>query len=99
MVESYKLKSKLATAISFIAMFIAYMGKDGLAQIIPPQYAWLIPPLVGIAAYIVTQSTENIRVEVAEQLVREDYHNQQAIFDNDAPVLNEECVAGDDDGC
>ena len=73
MVESYKIKSKTATAISFIAMFIAYLGKDGLAQIIPAEYAWLIPPIIGIAAYIVTQSTEDKRVNVAEKLAVENY--------------------------
>ena len=73
MVESYKNKSKTATAISFIAMFIAYLGKDGLAQIIPAEYAWLIPPIIGIAAYIVTQSTEDKRVVVAEKLAVENY--------------------------
>ena len=71
MTESYKMKSKIATAISFIAMFIAYLGKDGLTQIIPAEYAWLIPPIVGIAAYIVTQSTENKRVQIAEQIIKE----------------------------
>ena len=71
MVTTYKYKSKIATAVSFIAMFIAYLGKDGLAEIIPAEYAWLIPPIVGVAAYIVTQSTENKRVAVAEQMVYE----------------------------
>jgi hypothetical protein len=73
MVQSYKNKSKTATAISFIAMFIAYLGKDGLSQIIPPEYAYLIPPIIGIAAYIVTQTTENKRVEIAEELAVQNY--------------------------
>ena len=93
MVESYKVKSKLATAISFIAMFIAYLGKDGLAQIIPAEYAWLIPPIVGIAAYIVTQGTENIRVDRAEQLVHEQYN------DPSPEVLNDEYIGDCEDGC
>ena len=104
MVETYKYKSKFATAISFIAMFIAYLGKDGLTQLIPADYAWLIPPIVGIAAYIVTQTTENKRVEVAEEMVHEQYQNN-----DDDPTIpednienindNDDEIVGDEDGC
>ena len=75
MVETYKYKSKIATAISFIAVIITYLGKDGLAQIMPEEYAWLIPILVAIAAYVITQTTENKRVDVAEQMVYEKIGN------------------------
>lgn len=104
MTESYKNKSKIATAISFIAAFIVYIGQDGLTQILPAQYAYLIPIIIFIAGYIATQTTENKRVEVAEQLIEEKYNaNNQNVndecFDNDAPVLNDEyTVTGDDDG-
>ena len=92
---TYKYKSKAATVISFIAMFIAYLGKDGLAQIIPPEYAWLIPPIVGLAAYIVTQSTEDTRVVVAEQKIREEYENIDPTTTEENPS-----VVGDvNDGC
>ena len=92
MTESYKYKSKMATAISFVAMFIAYLGKDGLAKIIPPEYAWLIPPIVGIAAYVVTQSTEDTRVGVAEQLVHEEYADK----DESAGVVVNLTLDGED---
>ena len=75
MVESYKNKSRLATAIAFIAALISYLGKEGLAQFIPEEYAFLIPILVFAAGYVLAQKTEDTRVEVAEQLVREDYQN------------------------
>ena len=71
MVKTYKYKSKIATAISFIAAFIAYIGKDGLTQIIPAEYANCIPIIVLIAGYILTQTTENKRVDVAEQMIYE----------------------------
>ena len=74
--ESYKNKSKIATIIAFLAGFIAYIGKDGLAQIIPEEYAAIIPVIVFIAGYILTQSTENKRVVVAEQLVRDEYEDE-----------------------
>ena len=71
MVTTYKYKSKIATAISFIAALIAYLGKDGLTQIMPAEYAFLIPILVFCAGYVLTQSTENKRVAIAEQMVYE----------------------------
>ena len=102
MVETYKYKSKFATAISFIAMFIAYLGKDGLTQIIPADYAWLIPPIVGIAAYIVTQTTENKRVEVAEEMVHEQYQNDDPTIPDEIITEDEEdqeIVGDNDEGC
>ena len=71
MTESYKYKSKIATAISFIAAFIVYIGKDGLTQIMPAEYANLAPIIVLIAGYIITQTTEDKRVDVAEQIAYE----------------------------
>ena len=71
MVKTYKYKSKIATAISFIAALITYLGKDGLTEIMPAEYAYLIPILVFAAGYVLAQKTENKRVEVAEQMVLE----------------------------
>ena len=71
MVKTYKYKSNIATAISFIAAFIVYIGQDGLTEIMPAEYAYLIPILVFCAGYVLTQSTENKRVAVAEQMVYE----------------------------
>ena len=109
MVKTYKYKSKIATAISFIAAFIIYIGKDGLAQIIPSEYAYLISLIILIAGYIVTQTTENKRVDIAEQMVYEKIaqENQDVtpetydtdIFDNDAPKQTEDEIIGDEDDC
>lgn len=90
MVKTYKYKSKIATAASFIAMFIAYLGKDGLTEIIPAEYAWLIPPIVGIAAYIVTQTTENKRVDIAEQIVYEKIAQQDNNPENETGDCEDE---------
>ena len=95
MTESYKFKSRLATAISFLAAFIIYVGQDGLKQVIPTEYAWLIPIIIFLAGYIATQKTEDKRVETAEQLVEEKY----AVSDPTAnEILNDEYV-GEEDGC
>ena len=92
MVESYKYKSKIATAIAFIAGFIAYVGKDGLNQIVPKEYSFIIPILIFGATYILTQSTENKRVEVAEELIHEQYQN-----DDDPTIPEDEIITYDDD--
>ena len=95
-IESYKYKSKLATAISFLAAFIVYIGKDELAKILPVEWAYLAPIIVLIAGYIATQSTENKRVDIAELLVEAKYNQ---IEDNDpvAEYENDENVTGDTD--
>lgn len=94
MTESYKFKSRLATAISFLAAFIIYVGQDGLKQVIPTEYAWLIPIIIFLAGYIATQKTEDKRVETAEQLIEEKY----AVSDPTAnEILNDEYV-GEEDG-
>ena len=94
MVESYKYKSKIATAVAFLATIIVSLGKDGLTKIIPAEYVWIIPVLVTVASWILAQKTEDHRVVVAEQMVHEKY------IDPTADVLNDEYVVGDEeDGC
>ena len=100
MTETYKYKSKIATAISFLAALVIYLGQDGLTEVMPQEYAYLIPIIVFIAGYIATQSTENKRVEVAEQMMIEKYAKLVPTEDVD-PVseyenLNEEYTTGDD---
>lgn len=101
MVETYKYKSKIATAISFLAALIAYLGKDGLTQFIPEKYTFLIPILIFCAGYILTQSTEDKRVKVAEEMVKEklctiDDVDPASEYEN----LNGEYTTGDaEDGC
>lgn len=98
MVESYKYKSQIATAAALIAGLIVYIGKDNLATIVPAQYANWIPIIVMIAGYVLAQVTENKRVEVAEQMVHEEYKN------DDDPTIEDELnedydeIVGEDDG-
>ena len=68
MVESYKNKSKTANAIVFLAGLITYIGVDNLSKIMPKEWAYLAPIIVMIAGYIIVQTTENTRVEIAEKL-------------------------------
>ena len=92
MVESYKFKSKLATAIGGIATVITILG-TGQLEAIFPQFGKYIPVVVAIATWYLSQTTENKRVEVAEQLVHEQYN------DPTPDVLNDEYTSGDEDGC
>ena len=106
MVESYKYKSKIATAIGFLATIIVSLGKDGLTKIIPAEYVWIIPVLVTIASWILAQKTEDKRVVVAEQKAIEDYKNEIITTDDDIdvdPTIEEEIIiddeiVGDEDG-
>ena len=110
MVESFKYKSKIATAVAFLATIIVSLGKDGLTKIIPAEYVWIIPVLVTIASWILAQKTEDHRVVVAEQKAIEDYKNEfedvtkeedddvdPTIEDEDEIVIDDEIV-GEDDG-
>ena len=97
MVETYKYKSKIATAIAFIAGIIVYIGKDGLTSIMPVEYANLVPVIVLIAGYVLAQSTENKRVEVAEQLVLENMAKENDPVTEYEDGLNGEYVIGDVD--
>ena len=90
MTETYKYKSKIATAVSFIAAFIVYLGEPGLKQIIPAEYAFYIPILVLLAGYFLSQSTENKRVEVAEQMLYEKFDEGSPDPAADYEDLNDE---------
>ena len=91
MVESYKFKSKLATAIGGIATIISVLGIDQLTQIFPG-YGQYIPVIVSLATWYLSQTTENKRVEVAEELAVQNYQVQHALepIDGTEPVLNPE---------
>ena len=97
-IESYKYKSKIATAVSFLAAFIVYLGKDELAKVLPPEWAYLAPLIVLIAGYIVTQGTENKRVNIAEQLIELKYNQTDEVDPAAAyePLNDEYEVVGED---
>jgi len=97
MVKSYKYKSKIATAIAFIAAFIVYVGKDELAKLLPTEYAFIASFLVILAGYILAQGTENKRVDIAELLVEAKYNQTEDVdptVDYENPEYPE---VGDDD--
>lgn len=76
MVESYKFKSKLATAVGGIATIISVLGVDQL-QALFPTFGKYIPAIVALATWYVAQSTENTRVERAQEMVHEEYAQKE----------------------
>lgn len=97
MVESYKIKSKLATAIGAICTVISVLGVDQL-EILLPEYGRFIPAAVALATWYVSQTTENTRVKVAEQIVHEQYEDNPTEPDNVVVNLTldgEEIVSND----
>ena len=115
MVESYKIQSKIATAIGGIATVISILGVDQL-QAIFPGFGKYIPMIVALATWYVSQTTENTRVERAEQIVREEYdsstQNDENVFvnltldgedvineDTEDSIIEDEEYLDDDEGC
>ena len=101
MTESYKLKSKIATAIGGICTIITTLGIPQLTQIFPG-YGQYIPAIVAAATWYLSQTTENTRVDRAEKIIEEKYQKQQTyneyddILTENTPAT-EENVAGDTD--
>ena len=85
-IESYKTKSKIATAIGGIATIISVLGVEQLNSLFPG-YGQFIPAIVALATWYLSQTTENKRVEVAEQLVHEQYNDP-------TPEINPEYEVG-----
>ena len=98
-IQSYKYKSKIATAVSFLAAFIVYIGKDKLAELLPPEYAFIASFIVILAGYILAQGTENKRVDIAEQLIESKYNQTEEVDPAAAyePLNDEYEVVGDED--
>ena len=71
MTATYKYKSRLITAIGFIATILSFISIDEWNSIIPAAYQVWIPTLIAIISYIAAQLSEEKRVETAEQLIIE----------------------------
>lgn len=76
MTESYKIKSKMVTAIGGICTVITTLGVDQLEAIFP-NYGKFIPVLVALATWYSSQTTEDTRVERAEKIAVEEYQKQE----------------------
>lgn len=68
--ESLKNYSRAVNIIVFICSLITYLGVDGLNNIVPDEYKYIIPTIIMIAGFILVQLSEDARVKRAEELVR-----------------------------
>lgn len=68
--ESLKNYSRAVNIIVFVCSLITYLGVDGLNNIVPDQYKYVIPTIIMIAGFILVQLSEDARVQRAEELVR-----------------------------
>lgn len=73
MMRSLKNYSRVTTIFVFVAGLVSFLGVDGLKGFVPLEYQYLIPTVVMVAGYVLTQYTEEARVVRAEELVRERY--------------------------
>lgn len=76
MTESYKIKSKMVTALGGICTVITVLGVDQLEAIFP-YWGKFIPAVVALATWYSSQTTEDTRVERAEKIAIEEYQKQQ----------------------
>lgn len=68
---TYKYKSRLITAMAFVAMLLAAITPDAWQSLLPNQYWVFIPTIIAILTYLSAQISEEKRVEVAETIVIE----------------------------
>lgn len=68
--ESLKNYSRAVNIIVFICSLITYLGVDGLTNIVPDEYKYIVPTIITIAGFILVQLSEESRVSRAEELVR-----------------------------
>ena len=69
--ESLKNYSRAVNIIVFICSLITYLGVDGLNNIVPDEYKYIIPTIIMIAGFILVQLSEERRVTRAEELVKQ----------------------------
>ena len=106
MTTTYKYKSRLITAIGFIATILSFISINEWNSIIPAAYQVWIPTLMAIISYIAVQLSEEKRVVVAEEIaVKKAETEQTGVTLNEEPILNDEYIysetisLNDDDGC
>ncbi len=68
--ESLKNYSRAVNIIVFICSLIVYLGVDGLANIVPDEYKYIVPTVITIAGFVLVQLSEDARVSRAEEIVR-----------------------------
>lgn len=105
---SFKKKSRLITAISFIITILAFISVEEWASVLPQDLVVFAPTIVAVIGYIASQLSEEKRVVVAEEIaVLKAESEGSGVTLNEEPILNDEYVysetvapnINDDDGC
>jgi len=106
MTTTYKYKSRLITAISFVITILAFISVDEWASVLPRDFVFLAPTIVAIIGYIASQLSEEARVVRAEEMaVAEAKTQEKGVVINEEPILNDEYIyseticLNDEDGC
>lgn len=68
--KSLKNYSRAVNIIVFICSLITYLGVDGLTNIVPYEYKFIVPTIITIAGFVLVELSEDARVSRAEELVR-----------------------------
>lgn len=75
--KSLKNPTRILTIFMFLAVFIAAIGADGLAQIVPGIPPVVCAGIVSVAAYVVAQYGTESRVVRAEELKDQEYSEDE----------------------
>ena len=93
MTTTYKYKSRLITAISFVITILAFISVDEWASVLPQDFVFLAPTIVAIIGYIASQLSEEARVVRAEEMaVAKAKTKDDGIVINEEPILNDEYI-------
>ena len=94
MTTTYKYKSRLITAISFIITILAFISADEWASVLPQDLVVFAPTIVAVIGYIASQLSEEKRVVVAEEIAVKKAETEPAqVGEIRQPIiLNEEYI-------
>ena len=93
MTTTYKYKSRLITAISFVITILAFISADEWASVLPQDLVVFAPTIVAVIGYIASQLSEEARVVRAEEMaVAEAKTKNDGIVINEEPILNDEYI-------
>lgn len=95
--ESLKHYSWLVSGVVAVVIGVAGLSVSDFSWL-PVQYQKYVVMIIGIAGVLVKVFVENARVVRAEDLIHEEYANNNACITHDDAILNDECTVVSDDG-
>lgn len=95
--ESLKHYSWLVSGVVAVIIGVAGLSVSDFSWL-PVQYQKYVVMIIGIAGVLVKVFVENARVVRAEDLIHEEYANNNACITHDDTILNDEYTVVSDDG-